>query len=119
MKPFLIISLSLAAALVAQDGNTQGKHDQKDEVTIRGCVSRSNGDYILMRQDLSYELQATGKLRLKNYLGNRVEVTGRKSPSLSTSSDAMNRLGSAAPVTLTITSIKTLDKSCSESDVSR
>jgi hypothetical protein len=78
-------------------------------------VSRSSGDYILMKQEptMTYELQATNKIKLRNYMGQRVEVTGKESTSMSTSSDSTARMGSAAPVTLTITSIKTLDKDCS------
>jgi len=48
-----------------------------------------------------------------------VEVTGSESPTMSTSSDAMNKVGSAAPVTININSIKVLDKDCSARDVSR
>jgi hypothetical protein len=66
---------------------------------------------------ITYELQATGKTKLKRYLGQRVEVTGTEGPTLSSSSDATR--SSAAPVTLTITSIRTLDKDCSEQSVSR
>jgi hypothetical protein len=67
-----------------------------------------------MKQDpgITYQLQATGKIRLKHYLGQRVEATGTESPTMSTSSDAMNKVGSAAPVTLTITSIRTIEKEC-------
>jgi hypothetical protein len=67
-----------------------------------------------MQQDpgVTYELQATGKTKLRNYLGRQVEVTGVESPSLSTSSDALTRTGSPSPVTLIITSIKTLEKEC-------
>src|SRR6516165_10460037 len=56
--------------------------------------------------------QARGKTRLGLYLGQRVEVTGTESPSLSTSSDALARLGSPASVTITVTSIKTIAKEC-------
>jgi hypothetical protein len=73
-----------------------------------------NGDYVLIKQDPgdTYELQASRKLKLHAYLGQRVEVTGKESPSLSTSSDAMTRAGSASPVTITVSSIKTIDKEC-------
>ena len=82
-------------------------------------MSRSSGDYILMKQDpgITYQLQATGKIKLRHYMGQRVEATGSESPTMSTSSDAMNKVGSAAPVTLTITSIKILDKKCTQSPV--
>ncbi len=61
---------------------------------------------------MTYQLQATGKTRLRQYLGQRVEVIGEESPTLSTSSDALNKTGSASSVTLTITSIRTIEKEC-------
>ena len=94
--------------------------DSKGQVTVQGCVGRSSGDYVLIKQNpaMTYELQATGKIKLRQYLGQRVEVTGKESPSMSTSSDAMTRTGSPSPVTLTITSIKTIAKECSVRQVS-
>jgi hypothetical protein len=118
MKKFFLVTLLLSGSfLLAQDStpaNSQPKSKASNEVTMRGCVSRANGDYILMKQDpaVTYELQPTGKTKLHNYLGQRVEVTGTEGPSMSTSSDSMTKTGSAAPVTLTITSIKTIDKDC-------
>jgi hypothetical protein len=114
---FLFIALLLSAGLaVAQDANptaTDPKPD-KGQITVQGCVSRAGGDYILMKQDpgVTYELQATGKLRLHNYIGQRVEVTGDQSPTMSSSSDASNRMGNASPVTITVRSIKMIDKEC-------
>jgi hypothetical protein len=127
MKSFWFVLLLLSSSfLLAQDNNSAvpGQAEAKDskgQVTLQGCVSRSNGDYILMKQDpaVTYELQSTGKTKLRHYLGQRVEVSGKESPSMSTSSDAMAKMGSAAPVTLTITSIRTLDKDCSVRDISR
>jgi hypothetical protein len=112
----LIFALLLSSSfLLAQDNNPKG------QVTLQGCVSRSSGDYVLMKQnpDVTYELQASNKIKLSKYLGQRVEVVGKESPSMSTSSDTSARSGSPSPVTVTITSIKTLDKECSESPVSR
>lgn len=126
MKKLLFVTLLLSGSfLLAQDSspaNTdqQGSKDSKGQVTMRGCVSRSSGDYTLIRQDpaMTYELQGTHGIKLRRYLGQRVEVTGKQSPSMSTSSDAMTRTGSPSPVTLTITSIKTIDKDCPVREVS-
>jgi hypothetical protein len=119
MKGFWFALLLSGSLLVAQDtpaANTKERKTKasKEEVTVQGCVGRSSGDYVLTKQNpaMTYELQATGKTRLRNYLGQRVEVTGTESPTMSSSSDAMNKTGSAAPVTLTISSIKTIDKEC-------
>lgn len=113
---FLALLLS-SGFLLAQDNAAAGQDNSKDSngpVTMRGCVTRTSGDYVLLKQDPAetLELQATNKIRLKHYLGQRVEVTGTKSASMSTSSDAIARMGSPSPVTLTITTIKTLDKNC-------
>ena len=125
MKALWVVLLLSGSFLIAQDNSTANNDPDnsrsKDEVTVRGCVSRSNGDYILMKTEpaMTYELQASGKTRLKNYLGQRVEVTGNTSPTLSSSSDATAKMGSAAPVTLNVRSIKTIDQKCSEHEVGR
>jgi hypothetical protein len=120
MKRLIVVALLLSAGMVlAQDGNSdnsakQANRPSKDQVTMRGCVSMSSGDYILMKTDpdVSYELQATGKTHLRHYLGRQVEVTAHEEPTLSSSSDALNKVGSAAPLTLTIISIKVIDRHC-------
>ena len=119
MRQLWLAVLLSASFLVAQDSNPtppsqQDSKGSKDEVTLQGCVARRTGDYILVKQNPvgTYILQATGKIKLGPYLGQRVEVTGTESPSLSTSSDALSRLGSPSPVTLSVTSIKTVAKQC-------
>jgi hypothetical protein len=117
MRPLAFALLFFTSFALAQNNpaaTTDNSKPDKGSVTVQGCVTRSNGDYTLIKQDpgVSYELQSTGKIKLKNYLGQRVEVTGDQSPSMSTSSDAMNRMGSASPVTITVRSIKTVDKEC-------
>jgi len=96
------------------DANNNSKHD-KNAITVQGCVSRSSGDYILIKQDpaMTYELQGSKKIKLHDYLGKRVEVTGWTSPTAMTSSDALNRMGPASSITLTASSVKTLDAECS------
>lgn len=116
MKPLWIFAVLLFASFVfAQENQTpdKSKHD-KGEITVQGCVSRASGDYTLIKQHpaMTYELQGTKNIHLRDYLGQRVEVTGKESPTMSTSSDTANRMGSASPVTITVTSIKTIDKEC-------
>ena len=116
-KLFFALLLS-GSFLLAQDSNSnmsrENSKDSKGQVTVQGCVGRSSGDYVLTKQNpgVSYELQATGNIKLRNYLGQRVEVVGTEGPSMSTSSDAMNKTGSAASSTITVGSIRTIDKVC-------
>jgi hypothetical protein len=124
MKNLIFVTLLLSGSvLLAQDNSTANQKDSnsKDQVTVSGCVSRANGDYVLMKTNpaITYELQASGKTRLHHYLGQRVEVTGEQEPTLSSSSDAMAKEGSAAPITLRVNSIKMIDKDCSEPSVNR
>lgn len=81
---------------------------------VRGCVSMLNGDYVLTKQDPgnTYQLEKTSKIKLKTYLGQRVEITGTKSATSDTSEDAINNAGNASPITIMIRSIKTLSKEC-------
>lgn len=116
----LLVALAVSAAAQSADSMQESptsKRSKKtnDEVTVQGCVSRLNTDYILMQTDPgnTYELQATGKLHLKNYLGQEVEVTGVESPSMVTSSDFLTKAGPASPVTIAVSSIKTLEVRCS------
>ena len=118
-KMWFAILLLSGSFLLAQGSYPAGdskpeSKDSKGQVTVTGCVSRSSGDYVLIKQNpsMTYELHGTHKIRLSHYLGQRVEVTATETPTLSTSSDAMNKTGSAAPVTLNVSSIKTLDKEC-------
>jgi len=119
MKTFWFVLLLSGSFLLAQDSNPGNPSQHKSKTskgqeTVQGCVGRFSGDYILTKQDpaMTYELQATGKIKLHQYLGQRVEVTGSESPSMMTSSDAMAKTGAPSSVTLTITSIKTLEKEC-------
>ena len=119
MKKMTKLSFALLLSgtfLLAQDSTlTREKaKDSKGQVTVQGCVGRSSGDYVLTKQNpgMTYELHATGKIKLRNYLGQRVEVVGTESPSLSTSSDAMNKTGSAASSTISVSAITMIDKNC-------
>ena len=120
MRKMWIAALILSSTfLLAQDNypanaNQHAAKDSKGQMTVQGCVSRSSGDYTLIKQNpaMTYELQGSRKIRLSHYLGQRVEVTGSESQTMSSSSDSMNKTGSAAPVTLTVVSIRTIDKDC-------
>ena len=113
-----LLYMGVSAAAQANTSSTSQDHPKKakDQITVRGCVSKLNTDYILTQaeQGNSYQLQGSRKLRLGPYLGQQVEVTGTESPSMSTSSDYLARSGSASPVTITVTSIKTIAKRCSD-----
>jgi len=97
----------------AGDSDQAASNNQAGSVTFRGCVSKSNGDYVLMKESpgITYQLEG-GKIRLKSYLGKRVEIMGTESATLSTSEDAINKMGNASPVTITVKSIQAVRGEC-------
>jgi hypothetical protein len=108
MSKFCFAVLLLSGSFLLAQDNTPANNSQQDmkgQVTLQGCVSRASGDFTLIKQNPAetFELHGSHKIKLSHYLGQRVEVTGTKSQTLATSSDAMGR--SASPVTLTVTSI--------------
>ncbi len=119
MRKLWFVMLLLGSFLLAQESNPSNQSQSspktsKGEITVQGCVGRSAGDYILTKPDpgMTYQLQATSKIKLGHYLGQQVEVTGKESPSLRMSSNSSARTGPAS-VALIITSIKTIEKECS------
>jgi hypothetical protein len=121
MKQTVLLVLLVSASIIAAQDNNPPKGASPDtrpsrgQITVEGCVSRSNGDYTLVKPDpaMTYELQSTGKTKLSHYLGQQVQVTGTTSPSLRTSSDSLEGRAPSS-VTLTVTSIKTIAKECTE-----
>jgi hypothetical protein len=123
MKHMVLLVLVMSAGvLLAQDNNPSNSATPDNSklanglTTVRGCVGRFNGDFILVKQDpgMTYELHGSGKVKVGHYLGREVEVTGRTSPSLSTSSDALGRGGAPSSLMITAISIKILSKECPE-----
>ena len=126
MRSLLLVLLLSSGILHAQSNNSGAADQQKpadsnSQVTLEGCVDRSRGDYVLVQSDpgMTYELHAAGKLRLRGYMGQQVKVTGTKSTSMSTSSDAIAFGGSPAPMTIAVSSIKTLASQCTARPIGR
>jgi len=121
MARLAIFLMLCSSFLLAQTKDSQSTNSSSGSgtVTVTGCVDRSRGDYVLIQQNPAntYELQGTSKEKLRNYLGQRVQITGTKFASMSTSSDAMASGGSPSPITIRVTSIKTISKECTERPV--
>jgi hypothetical protein len=108
---FLMLLVFVGGWLMAQDQSQHSPKEKKGQITVQGCVSRSSGDYILMQSDPanSYVLHAAENIKLGQYLGQQVKVTGTKSPTESDSSDSGR---AATSVTIRVDSINTISKDC-------
>jgi len=114
-KLLFLVLLFLGTCPIALAGPDQAQHSKpkKNQVTIQGCLGRMSGDYLLFQSDPgdSFILEASHKIRLKNYLGQQVEVTGLEWPTLSSSMNfSVRRAGS--PVTIAVQSINTVAQQC-------
>lgn len=81
----LCASISLAAQTTSPNpaaGPDQKSKKRKDEVTVTGCISKQNSNYILMQPDPgnTYQLEKSRKMHLATYLGREVEITGSEYP---------------------------------------
>ena len=123
----VLVILLAAASLMARSTphpsgspNSPRSKTPKGEITLQGCLGRATGDYILTQTDPgnTFKLEkGNRKLKLGPHLGEQVLVTGWKSPTLSSSSDALNRAGPPSSVTLMVTSISTIEKECTQREV--
>lgn len=119
-KNTILLILLCAAASFSQTtassqsttANQQPPKKTKDEITATGCVSKMNASFILMEtgQSNSYQLQESKNVKVGPYLGQEVEVTGVESYSPTTSSP---KASTASPITITVRSIKSIQKRCS------
>jgi hypothetical protein len=111
MKQTVLLVLLVSASIIAAQDNNLPKGASADnsrlsrgQITVEGCVSRSDGDYTFVKPDpaMTYELHPAGKTRLSRYLGQQAQVTGTTSSSLRTSSDSLE---GRAPSSVTLTRI--------------
>jgi hypothetical protein len=113
---YLLFSLLLLSAswIVAQDstqtsGQT-GSTTSGGDTTVQGCLSGSNGNYMLTdKNGTTYQL--TGDTaKLSAHIGHEVRITG--TTGASASSGAMGTQGSNASQTLSVSSMKHISKTC-------
>jgi hypothetical protein len=121
MRRVILVLLLAGGCLLAGAVGQDTSKDSKGQITVQGCVDRRAGDFILIQQDpgMTYELQGTDKIKVNKYFGQRVQITGTKLQSLPTSSDSLASGGAPSPLTIKVSSIKTLDKNCSTHQMSK
>jgi hypothetical protein len=110
---FLLFSCGWLMAYANQSKSQQPPKNQ-GHVTVKGCVSRSSGHYILVQSDPSnsYVLEATGTTDMGHYLGQQVEVSGTESDTSPTTSHSTGETGGGPQVTIVVDSINTISKRC-------
>jgi Protein of unknown function (DUF5818) len=112
---YLVLSIVLLSAswVVAQDStrtSTQtGSNAAGSETTVQGCLSGSNGNYMLTdKNGMTYELKGDAS-KLSEHIGHEIKVTGTKESS--TGAGAMGQGGKASE-TLSVVSMKHISKTC-------
>lgn len=112
---YLLLSIVLLSAcwVVAQNSTQtsgQGSTTSGGETTVQGCLSGSNGNYMLTdKNGTTYQL--TGDTaKLSAHIGHEVKITGTTGSSAA--SGAMGTQGSNASQTLSVSSMKHISKTC-------
>jgi hypothetical protein len=119
MRPLLLVSVLLlgvcwAAAenMPASKANGKTATTTATQTTVEGCLSSSNGKYMLTdSQGKMYDLTGDSST-LAEHIGHEVKITGTKSTSGDTaaSSGAMSNHSNAE--TLEVSSVKHISKTC-------
>lgn len=81
-KPFLVsVCLLVAMGAVAQQGSAPADSSGSNLTTVRGCLSRSRGNYIIAEDNtgLAYVLRGVGN-KVNGLVGHEVEATGQLHP---------------------------------------
>jgi hypothetical protein len=123
MRPILLLSVLLLAAswVVAQDtpsqtGQMQGQTGQKtsksagagSQTTVEGCLAGADGKYTLTdKEGKSYNLTGDTS-KLAEHVGHEVKITGTES----NSSAAGAGTGMGEGMTLEVSSLKHISKTC-------
>ncbi len=118
MKRLALISALLAFALcaLAQDYPAQsGKGSSTNETKVQGCLSRSNGGYILTdKSGAAYQL-AGDTSKLTDHVGREVEIKGTRTVSREASGAAASEAKEAAPARIDVTAVKQISSTCTSS----
>jgi Protein of unknown function (DUF5818) len=112
---YLLLSILLLSAcwIVAQEstptaGQT-GSTTSGDNTTVQGCLSGSNGNYMLTdKNGMTYELKGD-TAKLSEHIGHEIRVTGTKE---SAAAGAMGSQSGKASETLSVVSMKHISKTC-------
>jgi hypothetical protein len=87
------------------------------ETTVQGCLSSSNGNYVLIDKN-GKTFQLTGdSATLSEHIGHEVKVTGTTTTASSGTGGAMGQT-SASDQAIAVTSVKHISKSCKTSGMS-
>ncbi len=116
-KTVICVLLFLACSLLAQARQGESKDSQRTQegqVTVQGCVMHFSGRDVLVEPSGSnYVLEATRFYNVGDYLAQEVEVTGRESPTFSTSATFFSEGGGVPQQTILVESIKPVSQRCS------
>ena len=118
MRHLLLTIVLLSACWVVAQDSTQtsgqtGSTASGGDTTVQGCLSGSNGNYMLTdKNGTTYQL--TGDTaKLSAHIGHEVRITGTAGSS--TATGAMGSQSSNASQTLSVTSMKHISKTCQNS----
>jgi len=99
----------------AAQTNSGGQNNMGGQMTVKGCLSSSNGNYMLTdKNGTMYQLSGDTS-KLSDHVGHEVRVTGTMGAaggSQAGDTSSMGTSGGSAQQTLQVASIKHISKTC-------
>jgi hypothetical protein len=122
MRPMLFVSLLLLAAswATAQNSTTpadpqaynQSATSTGSQVTVQGCLSGSDGKYMLTDDNGKMYNLGGDTSKLADHVGHEVKITGTKSASEASGESGGTMSDQSSSPTLEVTSMKHISKTC-------
>lgn len=111
----LVISVLLLASIwaVAQNSGQKSETSAGSQTTVEGCLSGSNGNYMLTDQNGTMYQLTGDSAKLSEHVGHEIKVSGTSS-SAGNSARAGKTTGASgsAEQTIEVTSVKHISKTC-------
>lgn len=112
----LVISVLLLASLwaAAQNSGQTSEKSAGGQTTVEGCLSGSNGNYMLTDQNGTMYQLTGDSAKLSEHVGHEIKVSGTSSSAENSASGAGTATGASgsAQQTIQVTSVKHISKTC-------
>ena len=113
----LVLSVLLLASLwtwAAAQNSGQSRTSAGGQTTVEGCLSSSNGNYMLTDQNGTMYQLAGDTAKLSEHVGHEIKVSGTSSSADNSASSAGAASGASgnAQQTVQVASVKHISKTC-------
>jgi hypothetical protein len=113
-RGLLVLSVLLLASLwaAAQSSEQGSRTSAGGQTTVEGCLSGSNGNYMLTDQNGTMYQLTGDTAKLSEHVGHEIKVSGTSSSASDSSTGTATGASGSAQQTIQVTSVKHIAKTC-------